>query len=235
MSKSRLQRQETMQSENHTLSSGQNQMSRSYRWWIAGILIAAIIVGGVTGFFSLPSNLDEGAHLSIAFLGIVVFLFLGGMLIAGVKRVLDKRQPLLLFFGWSIIVIASAILALLILPNTLLIPVRVFLGACFGYIGLYLLVALLTNPIGFFGEFMKGFVEDGCCLDLFVKSIVIMAAISSLLIWHSVLLSVFIGGGLALLALLAFLGLAFASRKEEVFHSFKIEELAYPVPLHQTG
>ena len=190
MSKSRLQRQETMQSENHTLSSGQNQMSRSYRWWIAGILIAAIIVGGVTGFFSLPGNLDEGAHLSIAFLGIVVFLFLGGMLIAGIASVHAKRQSRQSLFWWSVVVITSSILSFFFLPATLLIPIRVFLGACMGYIGLTLLIAVITNPIGFIGEMMKGFVDDGCCLGLLMLFIVLTGIISSLLIWHSVLLSV---------------------------------------------
>ena len=222
MLKRRLQRQETMSDENQIAPSRQNKRGRSERWWIAGILTVAIIVGGVIGFFSLPGDLNVGAHFFTAFLGMVVFLLLGGMLIAGIKRVRAKRQSRLSFFLWSIIVLASSILGFFILPATLLVPIRVFLGAVFGYIGLYLLVALITNPLDFFDQMMKSSIEeDGCCLGFFVQLIVIIGTISSLLIWHSVLLSILIGGGSALVTLIACVGLAFASRKEEVFHGSK--------------
>jgi F0F1-type ATP synthase assembly protein I len=190
MLKRRLQRQESVQDENQISPSRQNNRGRSERWWIAGILTVAIIVGGVIGFFSLPGDLNVGAHFFTAFLGMVVFLLLGGMLIAGIERVRANRQSRLSFFLWSIIVLASSILGFFILPATLLVPIRVFLGAAFGYIGLYLLVALITNPLDFFGQMMKSSIEDGgCCLGFFSLFIAITGTLSSLLIWHSVLLN----------------------------------------------
>lgn len=224
MLKRRLQRQETMQNENQISSSRQNKRGRSDRWWNAGILTVAILVGGVIGFFSLPSDSNLAVHFFTAFLGMVVFLLLGGMLIAGIMSVRANRQSRLSFFLWSVIVIASSILGFFILPATLLVPLRVFLGAVFGYIGLYLLIALITNPLGFLDEMMKSSIEDGgCCLGFFFQFIVITGTISSLLIWHSVLLSVFTGGGSTLVALIAFVGLAFASQKE-LARTKKVEE-----------
>lgn len=222
MLKRRLHRQETMQNEDQISPSRQNKRGLSERWWMAGILTVAIIVGGVVGFFSLSSDLDVVAHFFTAFLGMVVFLLLGGMLIAGIERVRANRQSRLSFFLWSIIVIASSVLGFFLLPAPLFVPIRVFLGAVFGYIGLYLLVALITNPLDFFGQMMKSSIEDdGCCLGFFSQFILITGTISSLLIWHSVLLGILIGGGSALVTLIAFVGLAFASRKEEVFHGSK--------------
>ena len=223
MLKRRLQRQETMQNENQIPPSRQNKRGRSEIWWIAGILTVAIIVGGVIGFFSLPGDSGVGAHVFTAFLGMVVFLLLGGMLLAGIERVRANRQSRLSFFLWSIIVIASSILGFFLLPAPLFVPIRVFLGAVFGYIGLYLLVALITNPLDFFDQVVKSSIEDsGCCLGFFVQIIVITGTISSLLIWHSLLLSVLIGGGSALVTLIAFVCLVFASRQETLEKTAKI-------------
>ncbi len=221
MSKRRFQRQQTMRIENQISQSRQNTKSRTDRWWMIGVLTTASIVGGVIGYVSLPANLDEGAHFFIALLGMVVFLFLGGMLIAGINRVRDKRQSLPLFLGWSAIVLTSAILGYFFFSSTMLVPIRIFLGTCIGFIGMYLLIALIANPQRFFGEIIGGFVDDllsgiveeGCCLGFVVLFIAITGTISSLLISHSVLLSVFIGGGSALVVLVALVALAFASRK----------------------
>lgn len=98
---------------------------------------------------------------------------------------------------------------------TLFVPIRVFLGACIGYIGLYLLIALIVNPSDFFGQIGRGFADVGCCLELLGMFIAIIGTTSSLLIWHSVLLNVSIGGGSALVAAIALVDLAFASQKSE--------------------
>jgi hypothetical protein len=199
MAKRRLQ---TTQDEKQISPSPPNKRSRADRWWMAGILTIAIIVGGVIGSFSLPGGSGVDARFVTAFIGIVVFLFLGGMLIAGIESVRVKRQSGLSLFCWSVVVITSSIFGFFLLPS-LLIPLRVFLGACIGYIGLFLLRAFVASPADFLGEIMKGFVEDGCCLGCFCLFIAITGTISSLLIWHSVLLSVCIGG-FALVALIAF-------------------------------
>src|SRR5579859_5915003 len=142
MHKRRFQRQETMRVVNQSSHSRQNKRGRSDSWWNAGILTAASIIGGLIGFVSLPGDLGTGARLFIALIGILVFLFLGGMLIAGIASVRAGRQSRQALFWWSVAVIASSLLGFFFLPATLFVPIRVFLGACIGYIVSYLLVAL---------------------------------------------------------------------------------------------
>ena len=221
MHKRRFQRQETMRVENQISPARQNKRGRSDRKWIAGILTVAILVGGVIGTFSLPGDAEIGVHLFTALIGMLVFLFLGGMLIAGIANVRANRQSRQELFWWSLVVITSSILGFFFFPATLFVPIRVFLGACLGYIVSYLLVALVTNPSDFFGQIGRGFVDAGCCLELLGMFIAITGTISSLLIWHSVLLSVLIGGGSALVVVIAFVGLAFASREEEGVHGLE--------------
>ena len=92
MHKRRFQRQETMRVENQISPARQNKRGRSDRKWIAGILTVAILVGGVIGTFSLPGDAEIGVHLFTALIGMLVFLFLGGMLIAGIANVRAGRQ-----------------------------------------------------------------------------------------------------------------------------------------------
>ena len=80
-----------------------------------------------------------------------------------------------------------------------------------------LLLAFIANP----KDILTGLVEgidlagclEGCFSRVFVLLIAIIGAVSGLLIWHSLLLSVFTGGGSALVALIAFVGLAFTIEK----------------------
>jgi len=88
-----------------------------------------------------------------------------------------------------------------------------------------LLLAIIANPKDTLTGLMEGIDLAGCvegCFSLtFGLLIAIIGAVSGLLIWHSLLLSVFTGGGSALVALIAFVGLAFTHRKEEIFHDSK--------------
>jgi hypothetical protein len=81
-----------------------------------------------------------------------------------------------------------------------------------------LLLAFIANPKGILTGLMEGIDLAGCFARMFVLLIAIIGAVSGLLIWHSLLLSVFTGKGSALVALIAFVGLAFTRRKEEIFH-----------------
>lgn len=134
----------------------------------------------------------------------------------------DKRQSFLSFFWWSgvllIAALVGAILGSLFLPDTLSLLFKILLGALIGLVGLSLLLAVIDDPMNFFAEGVLAFLESGCCLAIVLLFLALPATISGLLLWHSVLLGVFTGAGSALVALIAFVGLALPGRKERRGH-----------------
>jgi len=151
------------------------------------------------------------------------------MLKAAIESVRNKRPSRRSLFWWGIAIflaaIVGAILGSMYLPYLLLTFSRVLLGAFIGLVGLALLRAFIADPLGLLGGVMEGFVGDGCCLSLFVLFITIVGAVSGLLLWHTFLLSVLTGGGMALITVIACVGLAFSNRKEEILKKHKNDNL----------
>lgn len=241
MPKRRLQHQRSPRDKSQISLAHQNKTRNADKWWIVGIFTAAII-GGIIGYFSLPNVVSdvvdasgniitsvEGVRLLAVGGGCIVFLILGLLLKAGIDALRNERYSRRALFWWGVVFLISAIIGAIpgyfSLPNILLPFARILLGASLGVFGMALLLAFIANP----KDILTGLVDgidlagclEGCFSRMFVLLIASIGAVSGLLIWHSLLLSVFTGGGSALVALIAFVGLAFTHRKEKIFHGSK--------------
>lgn len=113
------------------------------RLWYGGIL-ALTVVGAMFGLYFLPNGVFGLNGLRV---GVAVFFVLGALLKAVVHELRITHYPRRSLFWWSMFLLIAtfggAIFGFFLLPNRLLVPTRIFLGACLGCIGLLLPTILI--------------------------------------------------------------------------------------------
>jgi hypothetical protein len=113
------------------------------RLWYGGIL-ALTVVGAIFGFYFLPDGVFGLNGLRV---GVAVFFVLGALLKVVVHELRTTYYSCRSLLWWGILLLTAtfggAILGFFLLPEALLIPSRIFLGACFGCIGLLLPTVLI--------------------------------------------------------------------------------------------
>lgn len=236
MPRRRLQRQERVQDKNQIQSERLDNHSRFKRRRIA-VLLLVTLIGGVIGYFSLPSHVSdivdpgyflsaEGSRFFAASGGCIVFLILMAMLYAGIDAIRQERISRRALFGWSVTYLIAAIVGSLIgyayLPHILLAFARILLGASLGIFGPGLLIVFLTHPQAVFEGVVERIFEiglerclDGCFSFTCVLLISMIGVVGGLFIWHSFFLSALTGGS-ALITLITFVRVVFPRRKNRV-------------------
>lgn len=159
-----------------------NTKRHSNRWWAVSLLLA-VIIGGILGYFSLPSAVHDIVHPGYSLSaeeirlfavggGCMVFLILMTMLNAEIDTIRQKGHSRLALFWGSAAYLTAAIVGSLFgswyLPHLLLAFARILLGASFGIFGLGLLIALFAHPQETFMGILEGIEPEGCvsgCLE----------------------------------------------------------------------
>lgn len=204
--KRRLHYQRSPRDESQIWLSPQDKTRRSNRWMVALQLLAAII-GGVMGYFSLPSRVSDvvgpGYFLSAA--GVWFCAVLGGsgvcFLLAcllgivitdeGIRK--SRRALFWCSAGIFALAIIGAVLGYIYLSGLLPASLRVFFGAI---IGLAVLIGLIRDPKAVLKVFLRAVLSElivtgcleGCFSLFFVFFIVPIGVVSGLLIWHTLFL-----------------------------------------------
>ena len=223
-----------------------SQMRHSNRWRVVGLLLAAIIGGGIgyasllgdqatsqgTNFFVTPA----GARLLGAGSGAGVGLLLVGLLFV----LIDERSIGIgssrhaLFWcraGILLVGLVGALLGFFFLPATLPLPLRVLFGAFIGLFGLGVLLSVLADPKAALSELALTGCLEGCCAFHLVLFSVLIGTVSGFLLWHSLLLEG-LAGGAGLITVLLVAGRIVTSRKDSA--ALPSDPCKILPPLHQT-